>query len=125
MKTFLKLAAIFSLALANGWLYGQSGQGLILNSNAPGTATLFRVAGNCPTTGVPASGTTLSSSIAVTATPITAQAPLGNQGTFNDSTAVAGTPYCYWSTLATTGGGSGVSNTFLGQVTVVFTLSGK
>jgi hypothetical protein len=98
----------------------QSGHSVVLTVTspdtsvvAPGTATILRAAGACPASGVPASGTTLTSTLAVPAT-----------ATFTDSTVTGGNTYCFWTTLKTAGGGSGVSNTFQGATTVVVTLSG-
>lgn len=121
-----KLLAIALLALAAGWCSAQTpatGNGfkLTVDANASGTATILRAPGNCPATGVPASGTTLSSSVAIVAT---ASSPLGFQGSYSDPNLPAGN-YCYWSTFAAQGGGSGVSNTFLGSISVTVTLSGK
>jgi len=118
----LKPIVIAALSfLAIGWCSAQSSPSvsLTINSNAPGTATILRSTGNCPATGVPASGTTLSNSVSVTASGST------NAGTYTDSTVAAGNSYCYWATLQASGGGSGVSNTFLGSIGVTVTLSGK
>ena len=90
-----------------------------ITSNAPGTATVLRAAGSCPTTGVPASGTALSSSVSVTGT------GSSNTGSFTDTTVAAGNSYCYWVTEAATGGGSGVSNTFLGSIGITVSITGK
>lgn len=121
-----KLLAIALLALAAGWCSAQTpatGTGFLLtiDSNAPGTGTVMRAPIQCPATGVPASGTTLSTSVSVVAV---AGSKLGFQGVYADPNLPAGN-YCYWSTLAATGGGSGVSNTFLGSISVTVTLSGK
>ncbi len=121
-----KLAAIGLLFLAVGFLSAQTpatgtGFQLTIDANAAGTGTIQRAPGNCPATGVPASGTTLSTSVSVIAV---AGSKLGFQGTYSDSGLPAGN-YCYWSTLAAQGGGSGVSNTFLGSISVTVTLSGK
>ena len=120
MKTFIKFAAIFSLAVANGWLYGQSGHSVTLtvsspdtSTASPGTATVLRASGACPASGVPSSGTTLTSTLSVPAS-----------ATYVDSTVTGGSTYCYWASLKTAGGGSGVSNTFLGSITVVVTVTG-
>jgi len=120
MKTLLKLAAIFSLAVANGWLYGQSGHSVTLtvsspdtSTTSPGTATVLRASGACPASGVPSSGTTLTSTLSVPAS-----------ATFTDSTVVGGNTYCFWAVLKTQGGGTGTSNTFLGSISVLVTLSG-
>jgi hypothetical protein len=132
LKTLLKLAAIFSLAVANGWLYGQSGHSVTLtvgspdtSSTAPGTATILRANGSCPATGVPASGTPLSSTVTVAGYIDANGVKVGTPGTYIDSTVSGGSTYCYWSTLKTQGGGSGVSNTFLGSITVVVTVTGS
>jgi len=116
-----KLIAIALLALAAGWCSAQSsGHTVTLtvaspdtSSAAPGTATILRAAGACPASGVPASGTTLTSTLSVPST-----------ATYTDSTVVGGSTYCYWTTLKTQGGGSGVSNTFQGAITVHVELSG-
>jgi len=114
MKLLALLALVPALAVA------QTSPSVTINitSNAPGTATVLRSAGNCPTTGVPASGTTLSSSVAVSGT------GSSNAGTYTDTTVTAGSTYCYWVTEAATGGGSGVSNTFLGSISISVSLSG-
>jgi hypothetical protein len=121
MKRLIKLAAIAALGFCIGWAHGQStGHSVTLtvasqdtSSTAPGTATILRAAGACPASGVPASGTIITSTLSVPAT-----------ADYVDSTVVGGNTYCYWSTLKTQGGGSGVSNTFQGVITVVVTLSG-
>jgi hypothetical protein len=110
------------LGLCIGWAYGQTPTHTVnltvtspdASSAAPGTATIQRAAGACPASGVPASGTTLTSSLAVPGT-----------ANFTDSTVVGGSTYCYWASLKTAGGGSGVSNTFQGSITVVVTISGS
>lgn len=103
-----------------GILHGQTGHVVTLtvsspdtSTASPGTATIQRASGACPATGVPLSGTTLTSALSVPAT-----------ATYSDSSVTGGSTYCYWATLKTAGGGSGVSNTFLGQITVVVTMSG-
>jgi hypothetical protein len=119
MKYILS-ASLLALAITPLAAKAQSGHTVTLtvtspdtSSTAPGTATILRAAGACPASGVPASGTTLTSTLAVPAT-----------ATFTDSTVVGGTTYCYWSSLKTAGGGSGVSNTFQGGITVVVSISG-
>ena len=122
MKKRLIQGAIFAiLGLCIGWAYGQSAHSVTLtvssqdtSSAAPGTATILRAAGACPATGVPASGQTLTSSLSVPGT-----------ANYTDSSVTGGSTYCYWSTLTTAGGGSGVSNTFQGAITVSVNLSGK
>jgi hypothetical protein len=122
MKTrLIKLAVIGVLGFCVGWAYGQTPSHSVTltvaspdaSVAAPGTATILRAAGACPTSGVPSSGTTLTSSLAVPGT-----------GNFTDSSVTGGNTYCYWATLKTQGGGSGVSNTFQGAITVVVSLSG-
>ena len=116
-----KLLAIALLALAAGWCSAQTGTSMLLtvNANASGTATIMRAPGTCPASGLPSSGTTLSSSVAVTGS------GTNNTGTYTDTTVTPGSSYCYWATLQAQGGGSGVSNTFLGSISVTVTLSGK
>jgi hypothetical protein len=109
------------LGLCIGWAYGQTPTHTVTltvtspdaSSAAPGTATIQRATGACPASGVPSSGTTLTSTLAVPGT-----------ANFTDSTVVGGSTYCYWASLKTAGGGSGVSNTFLGTITVSVNLSG-
>jgi hypothetical protein len=117
MKTRLFLLSA-ALLMAGISAYGQSGPSVTLtvSSNAPGTATILRATGACPASGVPSSGTTLTSTLAVPT--------VGAGVTFSDNPPSAGN-WCYWATLAATGGGSGVSNTFLGSFPIVVTLSGK
>ena len=113
------IAAIIGLSI--GWLSAQTPAHSVtltvvspdVSSTAPGTATIFRAAGACPASGVPSSGTTLTSSLSVPGT-----------ANFTDSTVSGGQTYCYWATLKAAGGGSGVSNTFLGSISVVVSLSG-
>ena len=116
-----KLAAIGLLFLAVGFLSAQTSHTVQLtvqspdtSSAAPGTATIQRASGACPATGVPASGTTLTSTLSV-----------AGSATYSDSSVSGGNTYCYWASLKTQGGGSGVSNTFQGAITVVVTLSGQ
>jgi hypothetical protein len=78
-------------------------------ATAPGTATVMRATGACPATGVPSSGTTLTSTLAIP----TAGVPVP----YTDSTITATS--CYWVTFSATGGGSAVSNTFLGTIVSV------
>jgi len=121
MRKRIIQGAIFAiLGLSIGFAFGQSGHTVTLtvaspdtSSTAPGTATILRAAGACPASGVPASGTTLTSSLSVPGT-----------ANYSDTSVAGGSTYCYWSTLKTAGGGSGVSNTFQGAITVVVTLSG-
>ena len=122
-KRLIRYAAVIGLIYgALGWCYGQTAshqvtltvQSTDTSSTAPGTATILRVTGACPASGVPASGTTLTATLAV---PGTAQ--------YVDSGVTGGSTYCYWTLLKTAGGGSGVSNTFQGGITVVVSLSGS
>ena len=122
MKKRILQGAIFALlGLSIGWAFGQTPSHTVTltvaspdtSSGAPGTATILRAAGACPASGVPASGTTLTSSLSVPGT-----------ANYSDTSVAGGSTYCYWSTLKTAGGGSGVSNTFQGAITVVVTLSG-
>lgn len=116
-----KLLAIGLLALAAGWLSAQTPSHTVTltvsspdtSSTAPGTATILRAAGACPASGVPASGTTLTSTLSVPGT-----------ANYTDSTVTGGQTYCYWAKLTAQGGGSGVSNTFLGSISVAVSLSG-
>ena len=109
------------LGLSIGWAFGQTPAHSVTltvaspdtSSTAPGTATILRASGACPTSGVPSSGTTLTSTLAVPGT-----------ANYTDSSVTGGSTYCYWASLKTSGGGSGVSNTFLGTITVLVTLSG-
>ena len=109
------------LGLSIGWAFGQTPSHTVTltvaspdtSSTAPGTATILRAAGACPASGVPTSGTTLTPTLSVPGT-----------ANFTDSTVVGGQTYCFWATLKAQGGGSGVSNTFLGTITVLVTLSG-
>ena len=109
------------LGLSIGWAFGQTPAHSVTltvaspdtSSTAPGTATILRAAGACPASGVPTSGTTLTPTLSVPGT-----------ANFTDSTVVGGQTYCFWATLKAQGGGSGVSNTFLGTITVLVTLSG-
>jgi len=121
MKKFRILATIFALAVSAGWLSAQSSHSVTLtvsspdvSSAAPGTATILRAAGACPASGVPSSGTTLTSTLSVPGT-----------ASFTDSSVTGGSTYCYWTKLVTQGGGSGVSNTFQGSITVYVNLSGS
>jgi len=84
-----------------------------VSASSPGTATILRAAGSCPASGVPATGTTLTSTLSVPGT-----------ATFTDSTVVGGNTYCFWATMKAQGGGSGVSNTFLGSISISVSLSG-
>ena len=120
MKTRLFLLAV-ALVMLPFSVYGQTGHSVILtvsspdtSSAAPGSAGILRAPGACPATGVPASGTTITPS------------PLSVPGTANytDTTVTGGNTYCYWAVLNAAGGGSGVSNTFLGSITVSVSLSG-
>ena len=122
MRKLIRLGILFGVGLATGWLaLAQStGHQVTLtvsspdtSSASPGTATILRAAGACPASGVPSSGSTLTSTLSVAGT-----------ANFTDSSVVGGNTYCYWATLKAAGGGSGVSNTFQGAVTVVVTLSG-
>jgi hypothetical protein len=121
-KRIIQGIAIAVLGFCTGWAIGQTPSHQVTltvqspdtTSAAPGTATILRAAGACPASGVPASGTTLTSTLAV---PGTAQ--------YVDSGVTGGLTYCYWSLLKTAGGGSGVSNTFQGAVTVVVSLAGS
>jgi len=114
------IAAIIGLSI--GWLSAQTPAHSItltvvspdVSSTAPGTATIFRAAGACPASGVPSSGTTLTSTLSVPGT-----------ASFTDSSVTGGSTYCYWTKLVTQGGGSGVSNTFQGSITVVVNLTGN
>lgn len=117
IRKILALAVLVIPALA----IAQSSPSVTINitSNAPGTATVLRAAGSCPTTGVPSSGTTLSSSVSVSGT------GTANTGSYTDTTVAAGSTYCYWVTEAAMGGGSGVSNTFLGSIGVTVSITGK
>ena len=120
MKTRLCLLSA-ALLMASISAFGQSGHTVTLtvaspdtSSTAPGTATILRATGACPASGVPSSGTTLTSTLAVPGT-----------ANYTDSTVSGGSTYCYWASMKTSGGGSGVSNTFLGTITVVVTISGS
>ena len=85
------------------------------SSANPGTATVFRITGQCPASGVPSQtgAFTLTSTLKVPGT-----------GQATDTSVVGGNSYCYWAVLQTSGGASGTSNTFLGAVGVYVTLSG-
>ena len=72
----------------------------------PGTATLYRASGSCPTTGLPTGATVLSSKISVAGT-----------GTYTDQTVTPGN-YCFYATVTLGGQTSGSSNTFQGTVTL-------
>jgi len=121
-KRILQGIGFAILGLCIGWASGQTTTHSVtltvsspdVSSTAPGTATILRAAGACPASGVPSSGTTLTSTLAVPGT-----------ANYTDSGVTGGSTYCYWSTLKTQGGGSGVSNTFQGSITVVVTLSGS
>lgn len=120
MKTFLRLATIALLGLSAGWLMGQSGHSVTLtvsspdtSTASPGTATVLRASGACPASGVPSSGTTLTSTLSVPAT-----------ANFTDSAVTAGNTYAYWTVLKTSGGGSGVSNCFQANIAVSVSITG-
>ena len=121
MRKLIKFGILFGIGLATGWLaLAQSGHTVTLtvsspdtSSASPGTATILRATGACPASGVPASGTTLTSSLSVAGT-----------ANYSDTSVIGGNTYCYWATLRTSGGGSGVSNTFLGAISVYVQLSG-
>jgi len=120
MKKLGILATIFTLAMACGAALPQSAPHSVTiktTATAPGTATVLRASGSCPTTGVPNSGTTLTSTLSVP-TP-------GTAVPYNDATVVDGNTYCYLVTFAASGGGSAVSNTFQGSITVSVTISGS
>lgn len=123
MKTRLfKLAALAALGFSIGWAFGQTPAHTVTltvaspdtSTAAPGTATILRASGACPASGVPSSGTTLTSTLTV-----------AGSATYSDSSVVGGNTYCYWATLKAAGGGSGVSNTFLGQISVSVQLTGQ
>lgn len=80
---------------------------------APGTASILRSTGSCPASGLPSGGNTLISTLSVPGT-----------ANYVDTGVIGGTTYCYWSTLKTQGGGSGVSNTFQGAITVSVSITG-
>jgi len=122
MKKRILQGAIFALlGLSIGWAFGQTPSHTVTltvaspdtSSGAPGIATIFRADGACPASGVPSSGTTLTSTLSVPGT-----------ANFTDSTVVGGKTYCFWAKLVAQGGGSGVSNTFLGSISVVVSLTG-
>jgi len=125
------IAAIIGLCI--GWAYGQTPAHTVnltvgspdTSSTAPGTATILRATGSCPTTGVPASGTTLTSTVTVAGYIDANGVKVGTPGTYVDSTAIGGNTYCYWATVKASGGGSGVSNTFQGSITVYVNLAGN
>jgi len=118
MKKLSILATIFTLALACGAALPQSGHTVTINvtATAPGTATVLRADGLCPAASTPSSGTTLTSTLSVPTA--------GTAVPYNDTTVVDGNSYCYWSTFKAAGGGSAVSNTFLGQIGVTVSISG-
>lgn len=66
----------------------------------PCTAQIYRAAGACPSTGLPANPTELTASFAATA--ITASS---STWAYADTTAVSGTSYCYYATATYTAGG--------------------
>lgn len=114
-----KLFIAFAVLCLSTAAIAQSGHSVTINTtaSAPGTATVLRANGSCPTSGVPSSGTTLTSSLAVPTA--------GTAVPYKDSTVVDGNTYCYWVTYVATGGGSAVSNTFLGAITVTVQISGQ
>src|SRR6185312_8330443 len=74
MKKRILQGAIFALlGLSIGWAFGQTPSHTVTltvaspdtSSGAPGTATILRAAGACPASGVPSSGTTLTSTLSV------------------------------------------------------------
>ena len=120
MKLLKPIAIAVLTFLAIGWCSAQASHTVQLtvqspdtSSAAPGTATIQRASGACPATGVPASGTTLTSTLSV-----------AGSATYSDSSVSGGNTYCYWASLKTQGGGSGVSNTFQGAITVTVSISG-
>jgi hypothetical protein len=116
-KRLRKLAIWLGLGLIAGALSAQSGHvaTISVKATAPGTATVLRADGLCPATGVPASGTTLTSTLAL---------PTANTAVpLDDATVVDGNSYCYWSTFKSAGGGSAVSNTFLGSIGVTVSIA--
>lgn len=117
MKKLIVLALLVFVGTA---LRAQAAHSVVLtvtspdtSSASPGTATILRASGACPASGVPSSGSTLTSTLSVPGT-----------ATFTDSTVTGGNTYCFWATLKASGGGSGVSNTFLGAISVAVSLSG-
>lgn len=118
MRNILLAIAVVCLSTV---AFAQSGHTVTLtvtspdtSSSAPGTATILRANGSCPTSGVPSSGTTLTSTLAVP-----------GSANFSDSSVAGGSTYCYWAKLTTQGGGTGTSNTFLGAITVLVQLTGQ